>query len=232
MTDPDLTEQRFGTLRDNLMKIAAEVRRRAPESRLVFVDYLTVLPPDATTPTGVLPADVAEWGRAVARRLSGITRDVAAQNGSVFVAASAASANHHAWSSSPWTRRFQFSLRGGAPYHPNAAGMAAVAQLVPAALPPPRTLSRQSPDPALSHGLRARPGYASCSTGQSCALGVPGPGRHCGTRPAGPAPRLTGNFRGNPAPPDPRTTLPPRAALRSNPGRSRWQAVDMAADAD
>ncbi len=69
-TDPDLTEQRFGTLRDNLLKIAAEVRRRAPESPLAFVDYLTVLPPDGTTPTGVLPADVAEWGRAVARRLS------------------------------------------------------------------------------------------------------------------------------------------------------------------
>jgi lysophospholipase L1-like esterase len=134
--DPDLTEQRFGTLRENLLKIAAEVRRRAPESRLVFVDYLTVLPPDGTTPTGVLPAGVAEWGRAVARRLSGITRDVAAQSGSVFVAASAASANHHAWSATPWTRRFHLSLRGGAPYHPNAAGMAAVAELVAAALPP------------------------------------------------------------------------------------------------
>jgi hypothetical protein len=27
-------------------------------------------------------------------------------------------------------RRFHLSLRGGAPYHPNAAGMAAVAELV------------------------------------------------------------------------------------------------------
>ena len=179
--DPDLTEQRFGTLRDNLLKIAAEVRRRAPESPLVFVDYLTVLPPDGTTATGVLPADVAEWGRAVARRLSGITRDVAAQSGSIFVAASAASADHHAWSATPWTRRFHFSLRGGAPYHPNAAGMAAVAELVAAALPLPRTLSRPLLDPSLSHGLRARPAHASRSTGQSCSLGVPGPGRHCGT---------------------------------------------------
>ena len=67
--DPDLTEQRFGTLRDNLLKIAAEVRRRAPGSRLVFVDYLTVLPPDGTTPTGVLRADVAEWGRAISQAL-------------------------------------------------------------------------------------------------------------------------------------------------------------------
>ncbi len=111
----------------------------------MFVDYLTVLPPDGTTPTGVLPADVAQWGQAVARRLSGITRDVAAQTGSVFVAASAASADHHAWSAIPWTRRFHLSLRGGAPYHPNAAGMAAVAELVAAALPLPRTLGRPPP---------------------------------------------------------------------------------------
>jgi len=47
-----------------------------------------------------------------------------------YVAASAASADHHAWAATPWTRRFHLSLRGGAPYHPNAAGMAAVADLV------------------------------------------------------------------------------------------------------
>jgi hypothetical protein len=50
------------------------------------------------------------------------------------VAASAASADHHAWSATPWTRGFHLSLSGGAPYHPNPAGMAAVAGLVLAAL--------------------------------------------------------------------------------------------------
>ena len=64
--DPELTEERFGTLRENLARIAAQVRERAPDCRLVFVDYLTVLPPDRTTPTGLLPAEVAEWGRRVA----------------------------------------------------------------------------------------------------------------------------------------------------------------------
>jgi lysophospholipase L1-like esterase len=132
--DPDATEQRFRVLRENLLQIAAQVRRRAPDSTLVFVDYLTVLPPSAATPTGVLPPDVAEWGRGVARRLSEITRAVAAESGSVFVAASEASIDHHAWSAAPWTRRFHLSLRGGAPYHPNAAGMEAVADLVSTAL--------------------------------------------------------------------------------------------------
>ncbi|MGH3189836.1 MAG: hypothetical protein ACRDOL_21740 [Streptosporangiaceae bacterium] len=50
------------------------------------------------------------------------------------MAASIASASHDAWSATPWTRRFRLSLRGGAPYHPNAAGMAAVADLVLIAL--------------------------------------------------------------------------------------------------
>jgi hypothetical protein len=49
----------------------------------------------------------------------------------------AASAGHHAWSAAPWTRRFHLSLRGGAPFHPDAAGMAAVAELVLTALAGP-----------------------------------------------------------------------------------------------
>lgn len=51
-----------------------------------------------------------------------------------YVAASAAYADNHAWSAAPWTRRFHLSLRGGAPYRPDAAGMAAVANLVLATL--------------------------------------------------------------------------------------------------
>jgi lysophospholipase L1-like esterase len=135
--DPDLTEQRFQTLGENLLEIAAQVRHRVPGCTLVFVDYLTVLPPDAATPTGVLPASAAGWGRAVARELSDVTRAAAEQSGSVFVPASVASADHHAWSAAPWTRRFHLGLRGGAPYHPNAAGMAAVADLVAGAVQPP-----------------------------------------------------------------------------------------------
>ena len=81
-------------------------------------------------------------GRQVARRLSEITQAAAEQSGSHFVSAAAASADHHAWSAVPWTRRFHLSLRGGAPYHPNAAGMAAVADLIAAALAPPRAFTR------------------------------------------------------------------------------------------
>jgi hypothetical protein len=64
-----LGEQRFAQLKENLLRIAVEVRQRAPRSLLLFVEYLSVLPPDPTWPTGLLPADAAEWGRGIARRL-------------------------------------------------------------------------------------------------------------------------------------------------------------------
>ena len=70
-------------------------------------------------------------GGAPSRPGSRVTTRAAAEAAGVeYVAASAMSADHHAWSAAPWTRRFHLSLRGGAPYHPNADGMAAVAGLV------------------------------------------------------------------------------------------------------
>ena len=134
--DPELTEQRFTQLRENLLQLAAEVRKRAPRSQLLFVEYLTVLPPDATWPTGLLPADVADWGRRIAVRMGQTMQQAAEEADAIFVPAGAFSAGHHAWSADPWTRRFHLTLHGGAPYHPNAKGMVAVADLVAESLPP------------------------------------------------------------------------------------------------
>ncbi len=131
--DPAATGERFAGLRPNLQAIARGVADRAPGCRVLFVDYLTILPPDDGHP-GPPPAAIADWGRAIAARLAATTRAAAEAAGAEYVAASAASAGHHAWSATPWTRRFHLSLRGGAPYHPNAAGMAAVAGLVLATL--------------------------------------------------------------------------------------------------
>ena len=113
---------------------------RAPGCRVLFVDDLTILPPPGSVPPAALgpatppPAAIAEWGRVIAARLAATTQEAADAGGAGYVAASAASAGHHAWSATPWTRRFHLTLRGGAPYHPNAEGMAAVARLVLAAI--------------------------------------------------------------------------------------------------
>jgi lysophospholipase L1-like esterase len=132
--DPVATDERFAGLGPNLRAIARSVRDRAPGCRVLFVDYLTILPPAGVAAGTPPPAGIAEWGRAIGTRLAAATREAAEAAGAEYVAASAASADHHAWSATPWTRRFHLSLRGGAPYHPNTDGMAAVAGLVLAAV--------------------------------------------------------------------------------------------------
>jgi hypothetical protein len=102
-------------------RLLTEVRRRAPRARIVLVDYLTLLPPDSSVPTGRVPATVASWGRSVAERLSAETLAKASRHDCGFVAASEASRDHHAWSESPWTRGYGLWLRDGAPFHPHQA---------------------------------------------------------------------------------------------------------------
>jgi lysophospholipase L1-like esterase len=134
---PAATGERFAQLEGNLAMIGRRLRERAPACRVLFVDYLTILPPRGDDRGAPPPAEIAEWGRVIAARLAATTQAAAEAAGYEYVAASAASAGHHAWSASPWTRRFHLSLRGGAPYHPDAAGMAAVAELVLASLAGP-----------------------------------------------------------------------------------------------
>ena len=128
-----------GATTDDILRTSARGRTAqldavTPAARVLFVDYLTILPPAGEVAGPPPPAGIADWGRAVAARLAATTRAAAEAAGAGFVPASAASADHHAWAATPWTRRFHLSLRGGAPYHPNAAGMAAVADLVLATL--------------------------------------------------------------------------------------------------
>jgi lysophospholipase L1-like esterase len=125
-----LSDERLAGLGATFDRLTGEIRRRAPRADIVLVDYLTILPPDDAQPTGVLPRDIADWGRDVAGRLAEETRAAAERAGCGYVAASVASRDHHAWAPDPWTRRFHYSLRGGAPYHPNLRGMTAVAGLL------------------------------------------------------------------------------------------------------
>ncbi len=125
---PRVSEADWTRLDGSLRQIIAEVRRRAPSARLVFVDYLSVLPSVGRCAATPVSAEQAGAGRAIATRLAGITRRAAAQGGAEVLRASDLSRNHDACSAQPWVSGFP--LPGGAffvPYHPNAQGMAAIA---------------------------------------------------------------------------------------------------------
>ena len=115
---------------DSLHAVGTAVRRRAPRARVIFVDYLTLLPPDGE-PAAPLSAEHADLGRYVAGRLEAITAAAAQATGCELVAAGHASRAHHGWSADPWAvaAGLPFPWRP-APFHPNAAGMRAVADLI------------------------------------------------------------------------------------------------------
>jgi hypothetical protein len=117
---------------DSLCEVGRVLRRRAPHARVVFVDYLTVLPP-AGVPAPPLSETDADLGRHVAARLEELTAEAAQATGCQLVRAGQTSREHHAWSANPWTVGAAWPLPWRpAPMHPNAGGMRAVAELVTA----------------------------------------------------------------------------------------------------
>lgn len=128
------TDARFDRLPGTFDRLLADVRRRAPGATVVLVDYLTLLPPEEGAPARPLPPEIADWARRTAQRLATETAAAAGRAGCLLVTASAASREHHAWSDKPWSHRLRFGRRT-VPYHPNADGMRAVADLLEQALP-------------------------------------------------------------------------------------------------
>ncbi|MCG7595623.1 SGNH/GDSL hydrolase family protein [Mycobacterium sp. PSTR-4-N] len=113
-----------------LVDVGRSVRQRAPAATVLFVDYLTLLPPAGDAAPPLDDQDVT-LGRHVAGELERLTAEAAAATGCGLVRAGAASREHHAWSADPWTTRFGWPVpRRPAPLHPNEAGMRAVANLI------------------------------------------------------------------------------------------------------
>lgn len=130
LLDADTRGAELAQVAGSLTEVGREVRARAPKARVLFVDYLTLLPP-VGTPAPPLPDDDVAAGRRIAEELKRLTEDAAAATGCELVRAADASVDHHPWSLDPWTTRFGLPLPGrAAPLHPNAAGMRAVADLI------------------------------------------------------------------------------------------------------
>lgn len=128
------TEADYAALTTRMDAIAKEVRKRSPAARLIFVDYLTILPATGDCKALRLFDFDARDSREVARRLAAITASVATDNGADVVKASDLSQDHNACSADPWMNGYPIWDGKGAPLHPNAKGMIAVADALDALL--------------------------------------------------------------------------------------------------
>lgn len=129
LVDPTLRDRALVDVAEALKEVGRTVRQRSPRAKVLFVDYLTLLPPTGAAPP--LSGVDAALGRRIADTLERLTGEATANTGCEWVRVAEASREHHAWSAEPWTTKPGLPLPGRpAPLHPNAEGMRAVADLV------------------------------------------------------------------------------------------------------
>ncbi|NLE81802.1 MAG: SGNH/GDSL hydrolase family protein [Rhodococcus sp.] len=117
-----------------LEAIVAEVRSRSPEAKVVFVDYLRIVPQDGTVCDAVpLTPERAKKTVRIHDAVADATARAAKDTGAQLVRASQLGVGHSACSDDPWLAGFEVVQPGSGGaifYHPNAKGMAAVADQI------------------------------------------------------------------------------------------------------
>lgn len=130
LTDAEV-HARLQALPAQFDRIAGEVRRRAPDARLVLLTYPAVLPPSGTCDRLGLTAEQADAMRAIALALADVTRAAAARHGALVYDAGTDTAEHGVCGDAPWMTDQQHSV----PLHPTLDGMTAVARGLDRMLP-------------------------------------------------------------------------------------------------
>lgn len=127
----------WDALKAGLNRIAQEVRQRAPQVRLVFVQYVRMIPSGTTC--HAIPIDNAglEQVRAIQLRLVELTAATARKWGADLVDPVEQGAAHDPCSAPPWATGFP-TPHGPpfVPFHPNHEGMTAIADLLARTLHP------------------------------------------------------------------------------------------------
>ena len=123
------TEDSYAAVERALHEVVAAVRSRAPGARIVFVEYPAVLPSAGVCARTPMTGEEADMLRMTAARLVAITDRVAQVEAVDVVGFSVRSAGHDACAVDPWISGYvdASGQKAPVPYHPNLAGMTAVA---------------------------------------------------------------------------------------------------------
>jgi lysophospholipase L1-like esterase len=124
-------ESDYRALEKHLRQIAREVRQRAPQAMLVFVDYVRIVPDAGGCASVPLDATQLAAARETFRRMAEVTKAAASAEGAVLMPAGQLSKGHDACSSNSWG-----AGHPGNPmdWHPTVAGHEAIAQALAARL--------------------------------------------------------------------------------------------------
>ncbi len=121
------SDQAYSATGERLGDLAREIRNRAPDAIIVFVQYVTLVPEKACA---AIPIDYTAQAEAreLAARLADITAQAAERNDALVLPAQQLSANQTACDTESWSRGFPANPQiPGAPWHPTALGHAEIA---------------------------------------------------------------------------------------------------------
>jgi hypothetical protein len=104
LLDGDARDRALTAVADALVEVGCTLRLLAPRARILFVDYLTLLPPPSVDAPLLSKSD-ADLGRHVAETLQRHTAEAAAATRCDVLRAGEASRAHHPWSTEPWTTK-------------------------------------------------------------------------------------------------------------------------------
>lgn len=128
---PEPSAQDYARVESQLAAVVREVRRRAPRARVVLVQYVALA---QEGPCAAAPLSEADRlaARRVAAGLAQATARAAAETGADLLPVDAASQQHTPCTAQPWSRGMAPGYDGGegAPWHPTAAGHAAIAEML------------------------------------------------------------------------------------------------------
>jgi lysophospholipase L1-like esterase len=113
---------------DGLIRVVEKARGKAPSARIVLVDYLTVLDTASGSATPFTEEELGSF-LIIQEAIGQVFQDAATSTGADLILASALSVDHALGSADPWIQPFHEELaQTGGSFHPNEAGMAAIAE--------------------------------------------------------------------------------------------------------
>jgi lysophospholipase L1-like esterase len=124
----------YGGVSARLETIVRHIRRKSPKAVILVVNYPALLPVKGKCAALAITGRQAAISREVAGRLAQATRQAADRAGALLIDMDAAGAGHDACSAAPWVHGAKPA--SGTAFHPNAAGAAATADRIVAALQP------------------------------------------------------------------------------------------------
>lgn len=124
---PAPTDEAVEAATAGLVRVVEKAREKAPNARILLVDYLTVLDADSLDHTP-FDQDELEQFLVIQTAIATVFRDAAARTGADLILASALSEGHALGSAEPWVQSFHQDMATTAgSFHPNEAGMTAIA---------------------------------------------------------------------------------------------------------